>query len=134
LSVAWLLMDRGKKGIGGSGSGVVLLILLVLAPVILVVAGYGLCSARIAVPDARALKAAGVIVLVAKAAVAGYQAVHVILYTGAFRDQLRPLGWHFLALEVIPSVVWAAVLALTRIPAVAPPAPDGPTAGRQEPG
>ena len=105
------------------GSGALLLMLFAAAPVLLVVAVYGLCSARIALPDARALKVAAIIVLAARAAVAGYQAIHVVFYTGAFSAELRPLGWRFLALEVVPSVAWAVVLALTSIPTTAPAAP-----------
>jgi hypothetical protein len=97
--------------------------LFAAAPVLLVVAVYGLCSARIALPDARALKVAAIIVLAARAAVAGYQAIHVVFYTGAFSAELRPLAWRFLALEVVPSVAWAVVLALTSIPTTAPAAP-----------
>lgn len=124
---AWVLWeDWQTRGRGESGGFSLLIVPFVAAPVLLVVAGYGLYSARIAEPDARALKTATVVVLAAKAAVAGYWAIGLISATGAFSGMLHPLGSQAVAVEVVPSAVWAVVLARTSVPAADSPAPEEP--------
>jgi hypothetical protein len=124
---AWVFWrDWGRQEGGWSGGRALLMVLSIAAPVVLAVAGYGLFSARIAGPDARALKVAAVVVLAAKAAVAGYWVIGLIAATGAFSDVLHQAGCLALAVEVVPSSVWAAVLALTSLPTDDPPTPEEP--------
>ena len=121
---AWVLWTDAETPGRWSGGRALLLVLVVAAPVLLVVVGYGLFSGRIAGPDCRALKVATVVVLAVKAAWEGYWAIGLILATGPFSGLLHPVGWRALALMVLPSVVWAVVLALTPVPTADPPAPE----------
>lgn len=86
------------------------------APVLLIVAGYAMNSKHITRPDAHSLKGAAVVALALKAAIVGYWAVGLILASGRFSNLLHSLGWRALAFEVIPSGIWAVVLARTSIP------------------
>src|SRR4051812_4974887 len=88
---AWVYWGQGKTEI--RGTEVLLMALFVAAPILLIAAGCGLCFRRVAEPDARALKAATVAVLVVKAAVTGYWAIGLIAATGAFSGLLHPVGW-----------------------------------------
>lgn len=125
---AWVFWrDWATEGNGVTGGRVLLILPFVAAPVFLVVASYGLCSARIAGPDARALKVATIVLLAVKVVVAGYWAIGLIAATGAFSGLLHPAGWLGLAVEVVPSGVWAVVLALTPVPTGPHPASGGAT-------
>jgi hypothetical protein len=124
---AWVLWRNvGTQEQGGSGGRLLVLVVLATVPILLVVAGYGLCSVRVGRPDAQALKVAAVVVLAVKAAVVGYWAVELLTSTVAFSGLLHSLGWTALVVEVVPSGVWATVLALTSIPTDTPPDPEKP--------
>lgn len=113
----WILLNSSKANVQSDLRGMGLAIVpFVGAPVLLIVAGYAMNSVRIARPDAQSLKSAAVVALALKAAIAGYWAVGLILASGSFSNLLHSLGWRAVAFEVIPSGIWAVVLATTSIP------------------